>query len=179
MRWLVRGAGHSSMGAPLRKSRRDAKALPQSDSVPMPGSGPSNAHWSTFLRALEYFLMPIRNFSDGHRNSVRRASEIRREELNHGIHRKHGKAKGGSSLGSGGAQKDGEKPHRVGVLKAQARQFGWVKPAERQVRQNHLPRSSLWSAYPSPLGRVGEREVPRVRSSTGCHRMSCFVRNQR
>ena len=53
--------------------------LPPSDFGPLEATGPSNGHWSTFLRALEYLLMPIRNFSDGHQNSVRWASEFRRE----------------------------------------------------------------------------------------------------
>ncbi len=53
------------------------------------------------------------------------------------------RAKGGDPLGSNGAQEGGEKPHRVGVLKAQARQFGWVKPAGRQARHFNLLRSSL------------------------------------
>ena len=71
------------------------KALHPSDFGPLGADVLSNGHWSPFLRALEYLLMPIRNFSDGHRNSVRWASEFCRVGNNHGIHGNHGICWGG------------------------------------------------------------------------------------
>ncbi len=62
-----------------------------------------------------------------------------------GASRTAGAAKRGTPLGSGGAQKGGEKPHRAGVLKAQA-------------RQNHLPRDAC--GRPGfPLGRGADTKA--------------------
>ena len=59
-------------GVSFLKSRRDAKALPRSDSVPMPITGLSDDHQSTFRCPSEIFPTGIRKSSDGHRNSVAR-----------------------------------------------------------------------------------------------------------
>ena len=59
-------------GVSFLKSRRDAKALPRSDSVPMPITGLSDDHQNTFRCPSEIFPTGIRKSSDGHRNSVAR-----------------------------------------------------------------------------------------------------------
>lgn len=74
-------ASRRPIGALFQKSRRKGNALPSLEFGALGATAPSNGHRSAFLRALEYFLMPIRNFSFGHWKFVRRASDFRREAV--------------------------------------------------------------------------------------------------
>ena len=76
--WAVWVVSWRSMRPPFLKSRRTGKSLPPSDVGLLESTTPSNGHWSTFRCPSERFLMPIRNFSDGHQNPVRWASEFHR-----------------------------------------------------------------------------------------------------
>ncbi len=168
------------------KSRRDAKALPRSDSVPMPITGLSDAHQSTFRCPSEIFPTGIRKSSDGHRNSVARGVTEEAESAVRSADSRRFGGRGGFARFSRrdgdcvpeprnlsrleGGQKSRGKPHSVGVQMAQARHLWKVGKTICCV--------SACSRPVPPLGRGGVREVSRVRSSTGRHRKSCLVRNQ-
>ena len=180
-------------GVSFLKSRRDAKALPRSDSVPMPITGLSDDHQSTFRCPSEIFPTGIRKSSDGHRNSVARGvTEEAESAARSDDSRRFGV--GGFARFSRrdgdcvpepcnlsrleGGQKSGGKPHSVGVQMAQARHL-WKAgslPDGRPTRPFAVFRPVV--GLSPPLGRGGVREVSRVRSSTGRHRKSCLVRNQ-
>ena len=61
---------HAPPSEPGEDGRLGVKPAFSLEFGPLGAGVPSNGHWSTFLRALGCVLMPIRNFSDGHRNSA-------------------------------------------------------------------------------------------------------------
>ena len=77
-----------------------------------------------------------------------------------------------------GRQAKGRNPRLGTAERRRAEQSPTAQAFCRRKRGKTICRVQACSRPDLPLGRGGAREVPRVRSSTGRHRKSCFVCNQ-